>query len=507
MIGILSYKTWLIEQMYASRMAPIIMRSIEHGTLEKFYQQNRQSNEKIISGFYAGIESQWSEGWDYRIAKASNGKKVALLTMLGPITKNGDMCSYGMRDYQNKLALIARNQEISGVVIHFNNAPGGSHDGTPEIAHYISQFSKPIVSFVDGMAASAHYYMASQTKHIMMNSLTDSEVGSIGSLIVSENIQNLVDAGNFPSIEIIRAPQSVNKALFNYIEPLSKEVRAELNEDLRTTVDGFIAAVKSGRGNRLQEDKEMFTGKMYSADIAIAKGLADSKGTLQDAINMAAVSMSVKPASTSSNNKSKEDSMKINFKKASSFFKKKESKAAAEEPAAAEPTTPRWTADMVFNTDGSGDGAFCIQADADGNDREFETKTDENKGNEPPTDPAVTEDDNWSQVNAAAPAESEAKPEANATVSKLNVALKTSNDQVKKLSGDIAVLNTQVATLQADNKKLSDEKAELQKKLDADPAGNPTNVISKESEKEDAEKSEETLEAERYVKALNNNFL
>jgi protease IV len=514
MIGILSYKTWLIEQMYASRMAPIIMRSIEHGTLEKFYEQNRQSNEKIISGFYAGIDADvvydYEDGLPpYRVAKAKNGKKVAIITMLGAITKNGDMCSYGMRAHQSTMAKILKDTTIAGVVFHFNNAPGGSHDGTPEISHNIRNYKLNTVGFVDGMAASAHYYMASQTKHIMMNSLTDSEVGSIGSLIVSENIQNLIDAGNFPSIEIIRAPQSVNKALFNYIEPLSKELRAELNEDLRTTVDGFIAAVKSGRGNRLQDDKEMFTGKMYSADIAIEKGLADSKGTLQDAINMAAIPVSVKPASTSSNNKSKEDSsMKINFKKASSFFKKKESKAAAEEPAAAEPTTPRWTADMVFNTDGSGDGAFCIQADADGNDREFETKTDENKGNEPPTDPAVTEDDNWSQVNAAAaPAESEAKPEANATVSKLNVALKTSTDQVKKLSGDIAALNTQISTLQADNKKLSDEKAELQKKLDADPAGNPTNVISKESEKEDAEKSEETLEAERYVKALNNNFL
>lgn len=494
MIGILSYKTWLIEPTFASRMAPIIMRSIEQGAHEKFFEQNRQKHDVVINSFYAGMDADVVVDYDgvpaFRVAKASNGNKVAIITMMGAITKNGDACSYGMRDHQNQMAKIAKDKSISGLVIHINNGPGGSHDGTPEMAHMIANYGLPTVAFVDGMAASAHYFMASQADHIMMNSLTDSEVGSIGSLIVSENIQNMIEAGRWPNIEIIRAPQSVNKALFNYIEPLSKDVRKELNEDLRITVDGFIAAVKAGRGDALKEDKEMFTGKMYSTDKAIGNGLADSKGTLRDAINLAAGAAS-KPASTSNNNKSKEDSMKINMKRASSFSTKKSSKKLAAEGDAAPGSAPQWTEEAVYNTDGSGDGAFCTHADTDGNMREFETKVDNNQGNEPPTDPAVTEDDNWSVV-AASTESTDATEKTDSA--KLSAQLKQTTEDLKKVSAEVSTLKAKVSSLEDANKTLTAEKAELQKKLDAAPAGNATTVIEGEGTS-DAE--------ERFKKSTN----
>ncbi|HMG92613.1 MAG TPA: S49 family peptidase [Chryseolinea sp.] len=515
MLGILSYKTWLIEPMFANRMAPIILRSIQQGSIEKFFKQNRESNEKVISSFYAGLDAQIVFDWDdgvppYRVAKSSSGKKVAIVTMLGAITKNGDACSYGMRDYQNVMSKIAKDPEVAGVVFHFNNAPGGSHDGTQETGYKIGTFPKNTVGFVDGYAASAHYWMASQTKHIMMNSLLDSEVGSIGSLIISENVQNMIEAGNFPSIEIFRAPQSYNKALFNYIEPVSKKVRAELDEDLRLGVEGFISAVKAGRGDKLKDDSLMFTGKMYPTDEAIANGLADSKGSLQDAINKAAESSaSAKPKASSISNSTNNNSMSLKSKVSSFFNPKKEEKKSAEGDApAAEDNTPRWTDTMVFNTDGSGDGAFCLHEDSEGNDRKFETKTDANTGNEPPTDPATTEDDNWSAVAEAAAAgdASESKAQAKAevkeetSVTKLNVALKAANAKAKKAEAEIVSLTTKVATLEQSVK-------DLQKKMDETPAAPTTNIIQKEEKKEARKETPADQEAQQYAEALNNNFL
>lgn len=506
MLGILSYKTWLIEPMFANRMATIILRSIQQGNIEQFFQKSKESNEKAITSFYAGLDAQVVFDWDdgvppYRVAKSKSGKKVAIITMLGAITKNGDACSYGMRDYQNVMSKVAKDPEIAGVVFHFNNAPGGTHDGTQETGHKIQSYQKNTVGFVDGYAASAHYWMASQTKHIMMNSLLDSEVGSIGSLIISENVQNMIEAGNFPAIEIFRAPQSYNKALFNYIEPVSKKVRAELDEDLRSGVEGFIAAVKSGRGENLKDDGLMFTGKMYPTDEAISKGLADSKGTLQDAIDKAAEQP--KAISNSTNN----SNMSLKSKMSSFFNPKKEEKKSAEGDApAAEDNTPRWTDTMVFNTDGSGDGAFCLHEDSEGNDRKFETKTDGNTGNEPPTDPAVTEDDNWSVVMEATPAEDSNKPAAKeevkeeTSVMKLNAALKSANAKVKKAEAESAALTAKVATLE---KSVSD----LQKKLDETPAAPATNIVQKEEKQDERKQTAADKEAEEYSSALNNNFL
>jgi protease-4 len=517
MIGILSYKTWLIEPQFAARMAPIIMRYIEQGTLDKFINQNKQENTNLVSSLYGGISAEYSwvpDGPSYYIATTAAKKKVAIVAFMGSITKNGESCSFGMRDYENTLATIERDDRVSGVVLHFNNAPGGSHDGTPEISEMISKMKKSTVAFVDGYAASAHYFMASQCKHIMMNVKTDSKVGSIGSLIITENIQNMVDAGTFPKVEIIRAPQSVNKALMNYVEPLTDKLRAELNEDLRICVDGFIASVKAGRGAALKDDGLMFTGKMYGTDDAIANGLADSKGSLQDAINKAGQpTMVANPVSSNSkvnSNSINKPSMKI--PKMSSFFKKKAIASAEGDTPPAEDTTPRWTDTMVFNTDGSGDGAFCLQADADGKDRKFETKVDNNTGNEPPTDPAVTEDDNWSVVaEAASPdgAEANAKkdaiaePKIETSVMKLNAALKLSLDQLKVSAAEIAVLKKSEATLQAEVKTLNE-------KLAAEPAGHATTVVmdgDPDTQEDEAPKTDTGKEAVRYSAAMNDNFL
>jgi hypothetical protein len=65
-------------------------------------------------------------------------------------------------------------------------------------------------------------------------------------------------------------------------------------------------------------------------------------------------------------------------------------------------TIPDWTALLTFNTDGSGAGKYCKYADTNGNKRIFETKTDGNINNPPPTDPLVSENANWEEISASA---------------------------------------------------------------------------------------------------------
>lgn len=62
---------------------------------------------------------------------------------------------------------------------------------------------------------------------------------------------------------------------------------------------------------------------------------------------------------------------------------------------------PAWTALLTFQTDGSDDGQWCTYPDTSGNIRIWQTKIDDNIGNEPPADPQVTEDTNWIEVSAS----------------------------------------------------------------------------------------------------------
>lgn len=60
---------------------------------------------------------------------------------------------------------------------------------------------------------------------------------------------------------------------------------------------------------------------------------------------------------------------------------------------------PAWTAALTFNTDGTGDGAFSLYPDVDGNLRFWQTKIDGNINHAPSTNPAVHEDTYWKEVS------------------------------------------------------------------------------------------------------------
>lgn len=65
---------------------------------------------------------------------------------------------------------------------------------------------------------------------------------------------------------------------------------------------------------------------------------------------------------------------------------------------------PLWEAGLTFQTDGTDDGQYCKHPDSGGNLRLFETKTDDNTGNAPPTDPLIIENTHWKEVSPSASA-------------------------------------------------------------------------------------------------------
>lgn len=63
---------------------------------------------------------------------------------------------------------------------------------------------------------------------------------------------------------------------------------------------------------------------------------------------------------------------------------------------------PDWDSGLTFQTDGSDDGKYCKHPDSNGKKRIWETKTDDNTGNEPPTDPLITSDPDWQEISQSA---------------------------------------------------------------------------------------------------------
>lgn len=226
-------------------------------------------------------------GIDYDLRDLSDylkagGGEVAVIPISGTMSRNG-LCGYGNEYTARILEKADAYDKVKAVVLKINT-PGGTVDSTEMLADTVKNFSKPIVAWTP-YCASAGYFVASQSDEIIIEPSVTSEVGSIGVLMVYTDYTKYLEKEGM-DVTIFRAEGSEDKALINGIEPLTDELKAEIQADLNACRKAFLGYVKRGRAGKLQSD-EVFSGKMYKKKEAINLGLVDQIGTLSDAIKRA----------------------------------------------------------------------------------------------------------------------------------------------------------------------------------------------------------------------------
>jgi len=335
MLHTLAAQHWLIEEGYLNRVLSILhsgrsLDSLIHKQNVKDYMPRLQGllsfTEVEAHATDLQNEFQLAESSGLPVVQTKQGN-IALIPVIGALTKYGELCGYGMQDYQNMIARANADSSIDGIVL-IMDTPGGTVDGTPEFGLTVKSSLKPIGVFGDGMVASAGMWVASQADVIVGNKNNPTAFGSIGTLMVKQDMANLVEAGRMQKVEIIRAPQSTEKALINSLEPLTEETRALLMDELRSITNDFIGTVKAGRGDALDVKADgLFKGRMFDTYKAKQIGLIDSVGTLQTAVNKVAELAKEKKKMTTTGSNASEDTMnKPNW--LVSLFSKTESETA-----------------------------------------------------------------------------------------------------------------------------------------------------------------------------------
>jgi len=186
---------WALEQTFHDRMAIIGLRRLEAG-LEPFAINvaDRKVAYLVADAPLKGKDDKGKDDWggdksaavpgyEYVSKVAVKSGLVAVIPIMGAMSRYGNYCSWGSEDMANWILEANQDPSISAIVLEINS-PGGQVDGTQMLGEVIRQSQKPVVAWVAGMAASAAYWVASQAREIMMESLTTSEVGSIGVLAV-----------------------------------------------------------------------------------------------------------------------------------------------------------------------------------------------------------------------------------------------------------------------------------------------------------------------------------
>lgn len=211
----------------------------------------------------------------------SNG--VAVITITGSLVNRGAWigADSGLTSYEGiqfQLKTAAADPVVRAVILDLHT-PGGEAVGAFETAAAVRSLAakKPTVALIAGMAASAGYAIASGAGEIVTTETGIS--GSIGVVFVHADMsKHLADKGIKPTLIFAGA----RKADGNPFEPLSAEVRADIQGEVNTLHELFLKTVAAGRGARLDVAKARATeARVFMGAEAVRVGLADRVGTFE----------------------------------------------------------------------------------------------------------------------------------------------------------------------------------------------------------------------------------
>jgi protease-4 len=212
------------------------------------------------------------------------GDAVAVIYIEGDIGL-GSVGTIGVVNTERVLGYIKQAESDSRIkaIVVFVNSPGGTVVPADQMYHALRDAAKPVVAVLGDVAASGGYYVACGADKIVAHPATIT--GSIGVYGQMINAADLLDKLGVEGI-IIRSGDV--KAAGNWFEhPTPEQIAVE-----QSIVDElyalFVGVVADSRGMEEARVRELADGRPYTGQQALALGLVDSLGGMQDGIAEAA---------------------------------------------------------------------------------------------------------------------------------------------------------------------------------------------------------------------------
>jgi len=208
--------------------------------------------------------------------KLSDSKHTALINVRGTIEASGESSA----DKINGALQSAFDDKGTAGIIMRINSPGGSPVQSGIVYDEIRRLRAkhpeiPLYVVVEDLCASGGYYIASAGDKIFVNKA--SILGSIGVLMDGFGFTAAMDK---LGVERRLLTAGANKGFLDPFSPQDEKQKEHARVLLGEIHKQFIDVVRKGRGERLQESPEMFSGLMWTGSQSIAMGLADDFGTV-----------------------------------------------------------------------------------------------------------------------------------------------------------------------------------------------------------------------------------
>ena len=200
---------------------------------------------------------------------------TAVIDVTGPIAEDKEANATSIIE---SLRSAVKDKQTKGIILH-SNSPGGSPVQSAYVYEEIRAIKKqhpdlPIYAVVSDICASGCYYIASATDKIFVN--PSSLIGSIGVLMDGFGF---VDVMQKLGVERRLLTAGAHKAMLDPFSPPKSDETQYMQALLDQVHQQFISAVKAGRGDRLIESPDMFSGLIWTGEAGVKIGIADAFGT------------------------------------------------------------------------------------------------------------------------------------------------------------------------------------------------------------------------------------
>jgi protease-4 len=181
------------------------------------------------------------------------------------------------------LAELRDDESVRAVVVNIDS-PGGSAVGSDLIAQALIRLRqrKPVVAFIGGLGASGGYMVAAAADGIV--ALPSALVGAIGVIAYRPMVAGALDR---LGVRMRVAKSGPLKDMFSPFREATDEERAKEQHIIDSMHELFIASVARGRSLPEERVRALATGEVYPTRDALANGLIDRIGDIEDAVDWA----------------------------------------------------------------------------------------------------------------------------------------------------------------------------------------------------------------------------
>lgn len=230
---------------------------------------------RLLTFSYLFLLLLWGMGWLDKETTSSSDKHTAIINLRGEIAADG------MNSAENINAGLRKafaDRGTAGVILRINS-PGGSPVQAGSINDEILRLralypDTPLYAVVEDICASGGYYVAVAADKIFVDKA--SIIGSIGVIMDGYGFTGTLEK---LGIERRLLAAGENKGFLDPFSPSDPEQREHAKKMLTEIHNQFIQVVQAGRGDRLQDNSEIFSGLVWTGAQSVKLGLSDALGS------------------------------------------------------------------------------------------------------------------------------------------------------------------------------------------------------------------------------------